>query len=176
MFQSFGISFSKIVLVIAVLQVAACGSPEDRAQSYYQRGMKLLAQQDYVKASVEFRSALQLKKDLVEAWRGLAQIEERNVDPKPLTAVLRNIVELDAKDVEAKLRLARLVLRANALDEALKLVNAAEELNNRHAGVLGLKAGILFRPGDGAGATREARGALEIDPANPDAMVVLAAS
>jgi cellulose synthase operon protein C len=159
-----------------VLQVAACGSPEDRAQSYYQPGMKLLSQQDYVKASVEFRNALQLKKDLVEAWRGLAQIEERNVDPKPLTAVLRNIVELDVKDVEAKLRLARLVLRANALDEALKLVNAAEELNNRHAGVLGLKAGILFRLGDGAGATREARGALEIDPANPDAMVVLAAT
>ena len=52
------------------------GSPEDRAQSYYERGMKLLSQQDYVKASIEFKNALQLKKDLVGAWRGLAEIED----------------------------------------------------------------------------------------------------
>jgi tetratricopeptide (TPR) repeat protein len=178
MFQSFNVPFASVrqaLLVLAVLLVAGCGSPEDRAQSYYERGMKLLSQQDYVKASIEFKNALQLKKDLVGAWRGLAQIEERNPDPQPLTAILRTIVELDEKDIEAKVRLARLRLRANALDEALKLVNAADELVNRHAGVLGLKAGILFRLNDSIGATREARAALEVEPANAEATVVLAA-
>ena len=79
MIQSF--SFAKMCrpfLVLVVLLVAGCGSPEDRAQNYYERGMKLLSQQDYAKASIEFRNAVQLKKDLVAAWRGLAQIEERN--------------------------------------------------------------------------------------------------
>src|SRR6266545_4846010 len=168
MFASFTASFAKVhrraLLILAVLLVSACGSPEDRAQSYYERGMKLLSQQDYVKASIEFKNALNLKKDLVDAWRGLAQIEERNQDPQPLAAILRNIVELDQKDVEARIRLARLLLRMNSLDEALRVVNAAAELDNRNAGVLGLEAGILFRLGNNAEAAREATAALEIDP------------
>jgi tetratricopeptide (TPR) repeat protein len=178
MFQSFNVPFASVrqaLLVLAVLLVAGCGSPEDRAQSYYERGMKLLSQQDYVKASIEFKNALNLKKDLVDAWRGLAQIEERNQDPRPLAAILRNIVELDQKDVEARIRLARLLLRMNSLDEALRFVNAAAELDNRNAGVLGLKAGILFRLGNNTEATGEATAALEIDPANPEATVTLAA-
>ena len=68
----------RTLLVLALLLVGGCGSSEDRAQSYYERGMKLLSQENFVKASIEFRNALQLKKDLVGAWRGLAEIEARN--------------------------------------------------------------------------------------------------
>ena len=80
MIQSFNVSYAKMrraLLVLAVLFVAGCGSIDERAQSYYERGMKLLSQQNYAKANIEFRNALQLKKDLVGAWRGLAQIEEQ---------------------------------------------------------------------------------------------------
>ena len=81
MVQSFKpswVAIRRVLLLLAVLLVAGCGSPEERAQSYYERGMKLLAQHDDVKASIEFRNALQLKKDMVGAWRALAEIEERN--------------------------------------------------------------------------------------------------
>ena len=87
--------------------------------------MKLLAQNEHVKASIEFKNALQLKKDLVGAWRGLAQIEERNQNWEGLFAILRTITELDKNDVDARLRLARLMLMANQLDQALQTVNAA---------------------------------------------------
>src|SRR5215475_5583004 len=115
MIQSFNISFANMrgaLLLLCILLVAGCGSPEDRAQSYYERGMKLLSQQDYVKASIEFKNALQLKKDLVGAWQGLAQIEERNKNWESLIAIRRTIVELAPKDGEAKLRLALLLTRA----------------------------------------------------------------
>ena len=61
---------SRALLLLAVVFVAACSSPEDKAQNYYERGMKFLSQQDYVKASIEFKNALQIKKDLVGrmAW------------------------------------------------------------------------------------------------------------
>jgi tetratricopeptide (TPR) repeat protein len=178
MAQSINHSFVTIrraLLLLAVLLVAGCASPAERAQSYYERGMKLMSQQEYVKASIEFKNALQLKKDLVDAWRGLAQIEERNQNWEGLTSIQRTIVELDPKDIDAKLRLARLMALGNALDEALDLVNAAGELDERHAGVLVTKAVILFRLNDIRGAVREAREALEIDPANVEAMLVLAA-
>ena len=88
--------------------------------------MKLLSQQDYVKASIEFKNALQLKKDLVGAWRGLAQIEEHNQSWESLIAIRRTIVELDPKDIDARLRLARILVLANVMDEALNVVNGVE--------------------------------------------------
>ena len=162
-------------LLLTVVQVTGCGSPEERAQSHFQRGEKLLAQNDHVKASIEFKNALQLNKNLVGAWRGLAQIEERKQNWQGLAAILRTIVELDSKDVEARLRLARLMLLANALDDCLKMVDAAKALDSRHAGVLALKAAILLKLNDNNGALREAHAALEIDPANAGALIILAA-
>ena len=103
MFKSSNISCAKMrraLLVLAVFLVAGCGSIEERAQSYYERGMKLLSQQDYIKASIEFRNALQLKKDLVGAWRGLAEIEEQNQNWQSLSSILRTIVELDPEDAD----------------------------------------------------------------------------
>ena len=41
------------LLVLAALQVAGCGSPEDRAESYYEHGMKLFAAHDNAKAAIE---------------------------------------------------------------------------------------------------------------------------
>ena len=90
------------LLVLALLLVGGCGSSEDRAQSYYERGMKLLSQENFVKAGIEFRNALQLKKDLVGAWRGIAEIRSANHNWEAATAALRTVVELDPKDVDFK--------------------------------------------------------------------------
>src|SRR5262245_44313277 len=108
MLQSFSLSSANVrraFLLLAVLLVAGCGSPTERAQSYYERGKKLLSQQDYVKAAIEFKNALQLKKDLVGAWRGLAEIELHNRNFQGAIPILRTVVELDPKDVDAKLKL-----------------------------------------------------------------------
>src|SRR5207253_6486608 len=118
----------RVLLISTVLLVAGCGSPEDRAQSYYDRGMKLLSQQEYVKAGIEFKNALQLKKDLVGAWRGLAQIEEHNKNLDALTTIRRTIIELDPKDVETRLQDAKVMLLGNRSDDALNLVNAVTEI------------------------------------------------
>src|SRR6266571_3585226 len=105
--QSLNVSFANVrrfLLISTVLLVAGCGSAEDRAQSYYERGMKLLSQQEYVKAGIEFKNALQLKKDLVGAWRGLAQIEEHAGNWEKVATILRTVAELDPKDIDARLR------------------------------------------------------------------------
>jgi tetratricopeptide (TPR) repeat protein len=163
-------------LAVAVVLIAGCGgSPEERAQSYYDSGMKLLSQKDYVKASVELKNALQIKNNHVGAMRALAQIEEQNQNWGSLVPVLRSIVKLDLKDIESRLRLARFMFLANALDESLKLTDEAVELNDRHAGALALRAAIFLKLNDNAGAVREAQKALEIDPGSVDALIVLAA-
>jgi tetratricopeptide (TPR) repeat protein len=178
MSDSFSASFSTLsraLLLSAVLLVGACGSQADRAQSYYERGMQLLSQQDYVKAGIEFKNALQLKKDLVGAWRGLLQIEEHDRNIGAMVPILRTIVELDPKDVDAKLKLGRFLLVANALDQAFDLANAAIDLDDHNASALAFRGAVLLKLNDDIGGKRDARAALEIDPANAEALIVLAA-
>src|SRR4051812_33940848 len=165
----------RILLGGSILFIAGCNSPEQKAQSYYDRGVKMLAQQDYVKAGIEFKNALQLKKDLVGAWRGLLTVETHNRNYDALVPILRTVVELDPKDVEAKLHLGKIMLGSNALDQALDLANAVTELDKGSAAALALRAAALLKLNDVGGATREAQAALQIDPNNTEALLVLAA-
>ncbi len=164
-----------VVLMWAVVQIAGCGSPEERAQNHYERGMQLLAKNDYAKATVEFKNALQLKKDMLGAWRGLAQVEQHNGDWTSVAQILRKVVEIDPKDLDAHLRLARLYVLSNALDEAVKEAEAAEKLNARDASVLALRAAIQLKLNDPAGAVRAAQSSLKAKPGNTEALIVLSA-
>jgi tetratricopeptide (TPR) repeat protein len=177
MSRIFGCSNTTIrstLLVLAVLQVAGCGSPEERAQSYYENGMKLFSERENAKAAIELRNAVKLKKDMIGAWKALAEIDEASRNWPRVVTDMRAIVELAPNDLSARLKLGKLLLLAGATDEALKLANAGIELDNQNADVRALKAAIAFKLNDRAGAVREAQTALELDPANADALMVLA--
>lgn len=161
-------------ILAGALTLAGCGSREDRAQSYYNNGMNYLAKQDYVKARVEIRNALQLKKDMVEAWRALAQIDEHDKNNAGLAEDLRRIVELDEKDADARARLAKIFLLSGNFENALRLSNEATELNPKNVENLAVKAAILYKLKDNDGAIRTAQQAVELEPGNADASVVLA--
>ena len=175
MIPSFNISFVTIrrAILVAVFLVAGCSSPEEKAQTYYQRGMELLSKQDYVKAGIEFKNAVQNKKDLIGAWRGLLEVELHNRNVGAAIPILRTIVELDPKDVDSKLKLGHFVLLGN-VDQALDLANAAIELDSRNPNALAFKAAVLLKLKDSVGAKREAQAAADIDPANAEALIVLA--
>jgi tetratricopeptide (TPR) repeat protein len=177
MLEMFGWSSGKTrltLLVLAAFQVAGCGSPEDRARTYYEHGIKLFADHENAKASIELRNAVRLKKDLIGAWRALAQIDEINRNWGGVVTDLRTIVELDPNDVSARLKLGKLQLLAGSPDEALSLVNAGIELDNRNSDLHALKAAASLRLDDQVAAVREAQAAIEVDPGNADALTVLA--
>ena len=154
--------------------VSGCSSREERAQNYYQHAKSYLEKQDFVKARIELRNALQLNSNMVEAWKALVKIDEHDQNWQGLATDLRRIVEIDPKDISANISLARIYLLGGALDQALKSADAAGELDPKNAHVLALKAAILYRLKDVDGATKAAQKALEIDPDNTDATVVLA--
>ena len=161
------------LLIAALLAAAGCSSSEQRAQGYYERGMQLLSDGDYVGASLELRNAVKLKDNMPAAWVALARIEEHNKNWPAVAASLRAAVRHDPKDIESRLKLARLMLQGNARDEARKLVDDTLALDERQAGALALKAAILLRSDDRTGALRDAQKALEIEPHNAEALIVL---
>lgn len=161
-------------LIVLAFQVAGCGSRAQRAQNYYESGLSYLKQNDYVKARLEIRNALQLKGDMLEAWRTLAQINEHDRNYPELAGSLRRVVELDPKDFPATLALGRMYLLANDLDHALKLSNSATELDPNNASGYALKAAVMYKLKDPEGAIQTAQKALSMDPGNTDANVVIA--
>src|ERR1700737_1975299 len=126
MFELFGRSCTTIrsaLLVLIVFQIAGCSSPEDRAQSYYEHGMKLFSEHDNAKAAIELRNAVRLKKGLLGAWKALAEIDEINRNWPGVVADLRTIVQLAPNDISARLKLGKLLLLAGSSDEALRLAD-----------------------------------------------------
>jgi tetratricopeptide (TPR) repeat protein len=161
--------------VLAALQVASCSSREERAQSYYENGMKLLTAHENQKAAIEFRNAVRLKNDLLPAWRGLGQAQEASHHLEGLVTVLRTILELEPNDETTRVKLGKLLVAAGAVDEALKVLNEAGEIGSNDANLHALKAIISYKRKNSAEAIREAQAALKIAPGNTDALMVLAA-
>ena len=163
-------------LLLTALPLGACSSREERADRYYQNGVSYIEKQDYVKARIELRNALQLRPDLVDGWRALVKVEEHDKSVPGLVGALRKITELDEKDLDSRVRLATLYLANGAPNEALKISNAAVEIDPKNLSALVIKAATLFRLKDIDGATRTAQQVLEIDPSNVDARIVLAST
>src|SRR3712207_2446240 len=94
--RSVGSALRASVLALTFAGLAACESPEERAQHSLKAGQEMLAKGELAKAGAEFNNALKRKKDLVAAWRGLAEIEERHRNWAGLVPILRTIIEHDA--------------------------------------------------------------------------------
>ena len=111
---------------------------------------------------------------MLPAWRSLAQIEETTQHWDDLIRSLQSIVSLAPSDVEARIKLVKLLALGGRVYQALELTNTGNEADSQNAKILGLKAAILYKLNDKLGAVRQAQKALAIDPGNADALVVLA--
>src|SRR5260370_17051762 len=126
-------NFYRCFLLVAVLLVSACGgSPEQRAQSYYERGIALIEKKDDLAARLELNNAIKFKSDKIEAWRALAGINERTKAYQLLFENLRRIVELDPNDTEARVKLGKMLLEGDAPQAALKIISAGGEAKIRN--------------------------------------------
>src|SRR3984885_14339743 len=167
------LNIGRILIFLPVVFIAGCGSPEQNAQAYYESGMALIEKKDDLGARLELLNAVKYKSDKVEVWRALAGIDERT-KAQSLFLDLRRIVELDPSDLDARLKLARIMVGGGAAEAALKVVEAANEGEKPNAALHALRSIILLRTNDSSGAVREAQGAFEIDPGNVDAVSLLA--
>src|SRR5258705_9039811 len=164
----------RLLVVLTNATLAGCGSPEQNAQKYYESGMALIEKKDDIGARLELLKAVKYKGDNVEVWRALAGIDERT-KAQSLFLDLRRIVELDPKDIDSRIKLARIMAGGGAAEAAQKLLEVVNDDDKPNAELHALQASILLRTKDPAGAVREAQRAYEIDPGNVDAALILAA-
>jgi cellulose synthase operon protein C len=160
---------------LPLILLGGCGSPEERAQGYYEQGMQLIAKKDDLGARVALTTAIKYKNDKVEFWRALVGVEERLKSGPAVFQDLRRVVELDPNDLDGRVKLAQIMAGGGAADAALKMIEVVNDSARPNAPLHALKANILLRTNDPAGAVREVQRALEIDSKNIDATMLVAA-
>ena len=164
------------VAAAALLFLAACDSPEEKAAKFMESGRAYYRAGEYVKANLELRNALQIDESIVEAWFLLSKIAERNANwPNTLRLSLKT-VSLDPAHVEARLTLGKLYLAGKQLDKALEESDALMKLAPGRASVHALRAAVLQRLSDMEGAVAEATKALDIEPDSVEGLIVLASA
>ena len=161
--------------LVALAFLVGCDSPEERAQSHFERGTELVQQNEPAKAKLEFRNALKLKEGFVPALFALGQLEKREARHEQAARLFAGVVERAPEHVEARVELARILLLAGRFDQALKYTDQAYALASSNPEVLVLKSAIALKLGNSGDAIRFANATLEIDSHNVDALVVLAA-
>jgi len=169
-------SLAKTLLVsVAFFGLIACSSPEEVKQNHLENGMELLEEKDYVKASIEFRNALQIDDRFVPAWYGMSLVEDHNEEWGKVIVLLRKVVELEPTHLDAQVRLGTMMMMIGQLDTAVEVSDTALLLDNQNAEVLALKAAVLLKLDDNESAIEFANKALTIEPGNISAVQVLAA-
>ena len=161
--------------MLSLLVLSGCSSPEQRAQASFERGEAFADKGELVKAALEFRTALQIKDDLVPAIFALGQIAEQQGDLVTALRSYRDVAERELGNVSVRIRLARLLLAGGQLDEASKYVDEAYALDAPDPDVLALKAETELMVDNRSEAVRLADEALKIDPENLAALMVRAA-
>ncbi|MGF1445291.1 MAG: tetratricopeptide repeat protein [Pikeienuella sp.] len=162
-----------ILALVLVIGLTGCDSVEERAQQHYENGLELLEEGEAVKASLEFRNALQLNDSHPGANFELGKIYEKQKNFTAAAFQYRRSIELDATQLGAHLRLAQIMIAFNQVDEAVKSMVVAGQLAPDDVEVLTLEAVLAARLGDLERAEQTAERALEIDRNHGDAWIVL---
>ncbi len=166
---------NSIALAVILMTLAACDTPEEKAQAHYEAGMAFIEQGNYVKAGIEFRNALQLRENFADGWYGLALVEEHEGNWRKYAGDILKAIEIDPKHLKAQVRYGKIMLLSGRLEDALETSDHVNEIAPKHPEALALKSAVMFRLGDKSGAIAAAEEALAVDPSNIDAILILAA-
>lgn len=162
-----------LLITFSIGLLGSCSSPEEKAADYVENANLLFKEGKIKKAELEYKNALQINQNLVDAWYGIAQIHERRQQWRKSFAVLTKIRELNPRHVNGRIKLGQILLASNQLDKALLDAKEIIELAPDDARSHALMAAVQYRLENYDGAQIEVDKALSIDSINSDAQLVL---
>ncbi|MFQ5416929.1 MAG: tetratricopeptide repeat protein, partial [Myxococcota bacterium] len=152
--------------------ISACSSPEERFAEHLERASALARQDQREGAILEYRSALKLDPESVEANEKLSIQLQRDDDPSA-TFYLQEALRLDPTRVDLAMRLARVLMTAERTDEAASMIESALSANPDEAVAHAARAELLLYQNDPDGALEVALRATELAPDDPAMWVQL---
>ena len=152
--------------------VACKEDPIKAKKRYLERGKKYLEEKKYAEAKLEYRNALALDKKNVEALFGLAESDAGTNNFQEAFEAYGVVVELDPKNIEAKVRLGNIYLQfvrdASSVTEAEKYARQALEADPNHIEAHILRAGVYTSKQKWSEAEQDLKKAIELNPKRPE--------
>jgi len=159
-------------LFLCLILLAGCHrDPKVVRDKYFQSGQQYFKSGRYEEAAIQFRNALQIDNEHVASYVGLASVLQQLDDHKGAIAIFRRVVELDSRNIDARLEFGRYLLGAGMQNP--ELFKRAREMAEQVLKIdpSNLEARILLGNAyaglnDNENAIREMRRALSADPGN----------
>jgi len=157
----------RVAAALATCLILCCSSPEERFAAHVERARELVAIGSKDEAILEYRSALKIDSESVEANEKLAELMLRRAD-LGATFYLSEAVRIDPGRVDIAMRLARVLLVSNQMQDAERVIEAALKAHPDAAAVYSTKSELFLYRNDPERAMELASKAAEIDPDDPD--------
>lgn len=165
---------ARIVAAAALLALAACGSPEEKAEKAAVRADAFYARRDLYSARIEAKRAIAQQDDVPEYWARLARIELADGHYLEAYQAYNHVIELDPDNEEATQTMAELSYSAGSLDDSERLSGKILEKQPRSLRMLLVKGAVAASRRDVPKARAIAEQMLAIDPTNEGATILLA--
>ena len=159
---------------VAALALAGCGGAEARKARHLEKGQAFFAANNYEKARVEFRNALQIAPNDSEARYENGLVDERLGNPREAAQFYQGAIDVNDDNIQARVGLGRLYLFSGAPQKALDTINPSLLKHPEDAGLLTVRAAARVQLKDSEGALQDAQRAVQLAPTSEDAVAVLA--
>jgi len=133
----------RILPVIFCLAILGC--EEQRKGQFLEQGKVFFDQGNYKEAELEIKSAIQEDPSVSEAYYYMALLNEKAKKYKAMKANLLETVKLDPEKTKARLKLGKVYLLFNEIDNASKEIESVLVKNPEQLDALSIKASILIR-------------------------------
>jgi tetratricopeptide (TPR) repeat protein len=163
-----------LMALSAVLVVAGCGGAQSRKARHIEKGNAFLAAENFEKARVEFRNALQIAPLDSEARYDNGIVDEKLGNIREAAQFFQGAIDSNADNVPARVRLGLLYALGGAPDKALETVGPGLVKHADDAGLLTVRAAARIQLKDTAGALADAEHAVRLEASNEDSVAVLA--
>jgi tetratricopeptide (TPR) repeat protein len=169
-----------LLLIPLFLCVACSRDPKAVRDSYYDNGQKYFKQAKFEEASIEFRNALKIDRTHVPSYLGLARTLQQLNNHSNAVALFRQVLTMDAQNVEAKLELGRYMVasglqNADYFKQAQGIANDILQTSPKNTEARILLANAYAGVNDLPAAVTELEKALADAPAHITAALTLAA-
>jgi tetratricopeptide (TPR) repeat protein len=110
-------------VMLGAASMSGCSSSEDRQAKYLERAQTALEKGDFDKARVDLKNVLQINAGNAQARLLFAKLEERQKNWPQMYANLNAAIEADPTLLEARIKLAELLIAANQPEDARKQID-----------------------------------------------------
>ncbi|MGD9842220.1 MAG: tetratricopeptide repeat protein, partial [Steroidobacteraceae bacterium] len=161
------------VIAFALLSTA-CSGAEERKVSYLHKGETYFNEQNYDKASVELRNALQIDPKYVDARYLSGRVAEKRGELREAVGQYQAAVDENPKYSPARAAIARLYLLGGLPEKARELVDIGLKDDPQNPALLTVRAGIQAQAGRMVPALADAEAAYKLAPKDEFTIALLA--